>query len=469
MLGRSLYRRLFWPVALWLVATALALPLVMAGLVGLGVSLEVAGLVGQVSATTSWLSAAWFGERLFRVLVNSGERPVPRLLSDMVAIGLFGSAAIVVLASVFHQPVGALITTSGVVVAVLGFSVRDLIGDIFAGVSINMERPYGLNDWLEIPPITQVARVVEINWRATRLLTLDGITMVVPNGLMARSRFNNFSKPRRSIRVLLPVVLGFDVPSERAFGLMRAAVRATPSVMRQPSPDVVIDSFTDFGVRYLVRFWVAEYDLMVITRSRVYANIQRHLDMGGVPLRHRRHDLLVANEMAAEANLEDRRLSVLRHIEMFRALDEDNLNQLCDGLTVRHEIAGAAVVVAGEAGNSLFLVVEGLLEVRGGEGEVLAMLGPGEVFGEMSLLTGAPRSATVVTTTEAVLFEVFDRQLRPIFHSRPDLAEALGTIVEQRQRANLSHADDNSAEGATAPVGQPLMHRIRDFFGLSKS
>jgi small-conductance mechanosensitive channel len=464
MSDRSPYRRVIWPALLSVVATSAAFPGLSAGWEGDWLGVDGRELFQQGAGTLAWLSLAWFGSRLFHAAVRRSERPVPRLLGDLVAILLFTAAVILVIGGVFHQQIGALITTSSVLVAVIGFSVRELIADFFAGLCINLERPYGLGDWLEVTESGLVGKVVEINWRATRMVTLRGITVVVPNGLIARNQFKNYSTPKRSFRVLVPVVLDYNVPVEVARRLLLAAVRGAPLVLREPPPDVMLDSFTDHGLSYLVRFWVADYEPMVPARDQVMACIHRHLRLGGVQLCHARQDVTLARA-APTPGAEGRRMAALRHVELFRALTEGDVNELTEALSVRRIPAGAAVVQAGEAGASLFVVVEGLLEVRGGT-EVLATLGPGEVFGEMSLLTGVPRSATVVAATDALLFEIFDHQLRPILHRRPELAEALGAIVEQRQQANRNRMPVDAGPCDPPSGGQPLLSRIREFFGL---
>ena len=475
MKRKNPYRRLIWPVMLWLLTTIIAMASGLAGLDGLWLGQEmVRDAVHQASAALGWLMAAWFFARLFRIVVVSGGRPVPRLLSDMVSILLFTVATIIMLGSVFHQPVGALVTTSGVVVAVLGFSLRELIGDIFAGISINLEHPFSLGDWLEIPPHSDVGKVVEINWRSTRLVTLNGVTMVIPNGKMAGSRFMNYSTPHRSFRAVVTVVLGFEGAVERARELMLAAVRATPEVLPVPSPDVLVDRFGDHGVHYLVRFWVPDYEPMMVIRSRVQANIHKHLRLGGIEQLHGRLDVTMAKvpppatgPMGRAADIDGRRAAVLHQVALFRALSGDDLQQLSQTLDVRPVKAGAVVFEAGDEGRSFFVVVEGLLEVRDDDGGVLAILAAGDVFGEMSLLTGEPRSATVVATSAALLFEVADHHLRPIMQRRPDLAEALGAIVEARQQSNRRQGEGGAGAHA-GPSALPLLSRIRDFFGLPR-
>ncbi len=466
------YRRLIWPAALWLLATLLPASSVLTepqgswfGHAGAHETMQ------ELLATLAWLSAAWFCARLFRVVVSGGERPVPRLLSDMVGILLFVLAIILVLGSVFHQPVEALVTTSSVVVAVLGFALRELIGDIFAGICINMERPYALGDWIEMPPHQGVGKVVEINWRATRLVTLNGTTVVMPNGMMARNRFINYSTPRRSFRIQIPVVLGFDVAIPRASKLLCAAMRKSPQVLPHPQPDVIVDGFAETGVRYMLRLWVADYEPMHMVRNTVLSNVHNHLRLGGIVQHHARHDLTLAraagspfDQIGPAEELDGRRVGVLRQVTLFRALTTGDLEELAQALDVRQVGAETVVVEAGASGRSLFVIVEGLLEVRDASG-VLATLGAGDVFGEMSLLTGAPRSATVAAATDAVLFEISDHHIRPILQRRPSLADELGSIIGQRQNANRKRVEDDVETGQDAH-GSHLLDRIRDFFGL---
>ncbi|MEI8394588.1 MAG: mechanosensitive ion channel family protein [Rhodospirillaceae bacterium] len=466
MSAKPLYRRMFLPALLWTVSTVLALPPMLTGLENRWLSDGSRLLLHEGAATVSWLVAAWVGARLFRLAVNHGDRPVPRLLSDMVAISLFGAAIIIIVATVFDQPVGVLITTSGMLVAVLGFSLRELISDVFAGICINMERPFTLGDWLEVPPVKDLGKVTEINWRATRLVTTDGITVVVPNGIIAHSRFLNYSKPQRHFRVSVPVVLDYEVPAERARYLLFSALRATPGVLAEPAPIVHVDAYTEHGLRYLARFWVADGEHMMPVRSQVVTTIHRHLWLGGVQLRHGRSDLMLARAGVVGTDLDQRRVGVLGQVTLFRALNAEDLDELAGNLEVRHVHHEAVVVEAGAAGRSLFVVVEGVLEVRGEDG-ILATLAAGDVFGEMSLLTGAPRSATVVAATESTLFEISDRELAPILRRRPELADGLGAIIEQRRRANRARCDGGDDPGVTSS-GPPLFSLIREFFGISR-
>ena len=106
---------------------------------------------------------------------------------------------------------------------------------------------------------------------------------------------------------------------------------------------------------------------------------------------------------------------------------------------------GAIVVREGEAADSLFILAGGALDVlleRAGANILLDRMVPGDIFGEISLLTGQPRSATIIAATEAVVFEISKRHLHPILQRRPELAEALAALMEgQRSAGALKSVD----------------------------
>ena len=202
-------------------------------------------------ASAAWLVAAWGGARLVDLLaVGNGSRGpdgkprqprIPRLLADLLRFFVYGVAVLAILAFVLEQPVTGLLATSGVAIAVLGFALRNMIADIFAGIALNIEHPYRLGDWLELSPGVS-GRVDEINWRATRLIAGDGSAIVVPNGIVAGSRFINYSRPGPAFRGSVPVLLDQEVPVERAKRILLSAMLCADGVLPTPRPDVVVEA-----------------------------------------------------------------------------------------------------------------------------------------------------------------------------------------------------------------------------------
>lgn len=150
-------------------------------------------LLRDLAGVVTWFSLAWTGARLFDLLLlrtaRAARRPVPypRLLGDVVRGVLFAAAGVAILLLVFDQPALGLVTTSGVAVAVIGFALRNIISDLFSGLALGIDAPYRIGDWIETAE-GSAGRVTELSWRTTRLLTRDGVALVVPNGLIAAHR-----------------------------------------------------------------------------------------------------------------------------------------------------------------------------------------------------------------------------------------------------------------------------------------
>jgi small-conductance mechanosensitive channel len=121
-----------------------------------------AALLDRGLAVAAWLAGAWLLLRVLDVAVWRRRRPpVPRLLTQLVAAMVWIGVALIVAQAVLDLPLMGILTTSGVVVAVVGFALRDMLSSLFAGIALTVERPYRQGDWLEVTPGT-VGQVTEV-------------------------------------------------------------------------------------------------------------------------------------------------------------------------------------------------------------------------------------------------------------------------------------------------------------------
>ncbi|MBY6265265.1 mechanosensitive ion channel [Azospirillum sp. 412522] len=445
------------------------------------------------AASAAWLVAAWGGARLIDLLAtgNGGLNPdgtprpprIPRLLADLLRFFVYGVAVLAILAFVLEQPVTGLLATSGVAIAVLGFALRNMIADIFAGIALNIEHPYRIGDWLELSPGVS-GRVDEINWRATRLIAGDGSAIVVPNGIVAGSRFINYSRPSPAFRGSVPVLLDQEVPVERAKRILLSAMLCADGVLPTPRPDVVVEAVTPNGVSYLARYWLDDFGRVAMVRDSVLAAVLGNLARAGIePARPKQE---VRRRQPALPDTDTLRRGLLRQLELFDHFDDEEVDALALAMRQIHVPAGSAAVSQGDAGESLFVIAEGVFDVQiaasadlgaamganMGEGQRpgvihLTRLRPGDLFGEMSLLTGQPRSASVVACTDALVFELSRAHLDPVLRRRPELAERLADLMAERQSRNTAERSRQQDAAPPPPVeSQALLARLRGFFGL---
>jgi small-conductance mechanosensitive channel/CRP-like cAMP-binding protein len=426
-----------------------------------------AGLV-PVGGIAGWLGLAWVGvvavDLALRRATARAAAP-PRLVGDMARLVLFGGAALAILAFVFGQPVGGLLATSGVLVVVLGFALRGIITDVFSGIALNMEHPYRIGDWVQLDGGV-VGQVTEMNWRATRLITRDRTSVVVPNGLIAASRLVNYSFPGRHYRATLRLAVPHAVPVARASLMLTAAVLGVERVLAEPRPEVQMEGFDERGQMFAVRYWVADYADDNACRDAVARALAEALARAGVAASVPRRDVCIRRVGDGGADGVD---ALLHRVALFRNFAGDELAALAARMEERPFAEGERLFAQGDPGGSLMLVAEGALEVRvrvDGAEEPLERMRPGDVLGEFSLLTGQPRTASVVALTDGLAYEIRKEHVEPILRARPQLAEDLAELMARRQSHNRERLAARKAAGEMPVEAGDVLARLKAFFGL---
>lgn len=394
----------------------------------------------------------WTGHTVPRVLVQ--------LTTGVVLLVVTG----IVLVQVFTLPISGVITTSTVFVAIVGFALRNMISDLFTGIALGIEQPFSLGDWIQIADGT-VGRVVEMNWRSTRLLTREEISVVIPNSELALSTFKNYSKPGLAWRDEFDILMDQAVTAHQAERILISAVRQVPEIVAVHKPtEVRISKYTENGIVWQVRYWVPDYPSMSALRYEVQKSVLRNMHYAGLAIPQ--NQIRVARE--AEIT-QDGTYHFLRGIDLFHELSAEEIRQL--EYTVRERLVrhGENVVEQGEPGESLFVIKEGLLKVNimleNAQNIAVAHLVPGSFFGEMSLLTGDPRNATVSAQVDSLVFEVSKTDFEPILRARPELAHNLSQTVADRQSRNKHQSENLPAKEVIG--SDTLRERIRRFFALS--
>lgn len=411
------------------------------------------------------------------VMRTLGIVDVPRIMRDLVQALLFVGVALITLNAAGVEP-GSLLTTSALLTAVIGLSLQDTLGNLFAGLAIQAQRPFTVGDWIGFDEDdTHVGRVIEINWRTVRVETLDKFEMTIPNSAIARTALRNYSKPSRIARRRAYVSGPYDKPPERVMPELEKAVRDVSGVLSEPPPSVLIRDFTESGVKYEVRYYINEFEqrevIAGLVRERLWYAMQR---MGiDIPVPQRLVRMFDYTEERLQHEAEARVEALdesLRRVDFLRALPQKARHDLAESVATRMYAPGELVIRKGDEGSELFIVRSGSLAVELGEGlsqREVARLKPGQFFGEMSLMTGETRTASVRAVTETELLVIGKDALQGVLEDAPDLAETISRILAERsaalaEAASMSQSDKKRTVERETTV---LLDRIKRFFSLA--
>lgn len=379
----------------------------------------------------------------------------PGIVQDATVIALFMAIGTMLLRE-------QLLTTSAVGAVVLGFALQDTLGNLFAGLAIQIEKPFRVGHWIQVGD--REGQVHEITWRATKLRTKAGQFLVVPNSVIGKEPVLNFSEPTVPTRVEVAVGASYLSPPNEVKRAIHEAVANSTLAMRAPEPQVVITAFGASSIDYLAQFWIEDYAADRIARDQVRTNIWYTF---------RRHNIEIPWPIQIEYSREEQPVRTDAHV----AAAADRLGSVdlfsTQTLEARLRLAAAAkdhLFAAGEAmvrqdaeGDSMFVLLSGsarvLLEPSGRE---VAVIPAGGFFGEMSMLTGDRRTATVRAVDDTRALEISAADFRELAVANPMLLDHISGVVSAR-RTGLDEARASAAAAVAPETKQTFLARMRKY------
>lgn len=394
--------------------------------------------------------------------------PPPRILRDFATLAIALGSFLIQLRGTLGVNLSSLLATSAMISVVLGLALQDTLGSFFAGLALQMEAPLAIGEWVRIGE--SEGHVSQVGWRSVRIVTLDGDEITYPNSLVSRSTLLNYSRPAPQHRSFVSVRVPYRHPPHEVQAALTEAMRGVPGVLEQPGPHVLVWEFGESEIVYRARYWIDDYSRVNFVRSDVAMRIWYQLRRAGIehafPARVFKRDAPcpVPEELAL------RTAAALQGVDLFDPLTEEERCALAARLRPALFASGETIIRQGERGESLFLITRGRVEVRvASEGveSVVSSLCAGSFFGEMSLLTGDPRVATVVAVEDAEVIPVARDDFRHIAAANPAVLEEMTRIVSAR-RGRLAESIRESEEAAAerAAAHRDLLERVRAFFGV---
>ncbi|HLN80856.1 MAG TPA: mechanosensitive ion channel family protein [Thermoanaerobaculia bacterium] len=464
-------RRLIGPVAL--VATVIAVVTLLAAIhvpttspsgdhdygalaIGIAVALVVTRLLDYI---------------LFEVAFKLRRKvEAPALLRQIVSLLVFGIAVAILFRLILDVRLTGMLATSAVLSVVIGLALQDTLGNLFSGLALHIEKSVQVGDMVRSGDI--FGTVEQLSWRAIKIRTMEGNVLLIPNSIASRERLEVFPRPGRPIARTLRVGLEYQEPPARAREALEAAGKDLPGIASYPEPTAYLKDFHDYSITYELRYWLEDYSRFLELDSQVRERVWYRLN---------REDIQIAYPLARQWRYEagsieppSRRGAIeaaISNVDLFALLSDEARGRLANGAVERRFASGEIVVREGDHGSSMFIIESGRLgvSVHGsvGQSQKLAVLDSGSAFGEVSLLTGDPRTATVRALTEATLLEIDKATLAPILRENPSICGMLElTMQERRKRSADALEAARGGEMDRTEDRTPLRQRIARFFGL---
>ncbi|MDP3088316.1 MAG: mechanosensitive ion channel family protein [Methylotenera sp.] len=451
------------------------------------------GVIGQMGFATlgMWLHESFLilegatvirlcGMFIFRLLLPLIRLQPPSIMEDiLIFIAYLGWGFV----RLHHAglDLSGIVTTSAVITAVIAFSMQDTLGNILGGLALQLDNSVEVGDWIKVDDL--VGKVVDIRWRHTAIETRNWETVIVPNSQLMKLKFSVLGRHGESPvqwRRWIWFNVAYNVPPSRVIETVQNAVRAADisRVAKQPSAQCLLMDFDVSYGRYALRYWLTDLQYDDSTDSEVRDHIYVALQRADIRLALPEHNVYMTKEsekreLSKQTKRIQERIDALHKIELFNSFHEDELIAVARGLKHAQFAKGDIITHQGAIAHWLYMLIEGeaevYLETTGQSRRKLSTLLPGSYFGEMGLMTGAPRMATVIATKDASCYQLDKEAFENIIKNRPELAKEIShTLVSRRFGLDSLQHDldvENNAE-KMSQQNSDMLTKISNFFGL---
>jgi small-conductance mechanosensitive channel len=227
------------------------------------------------------------------------HKKVPVLLVNLFTLLMSLILAAWIGAEIFNLQLAPLLATSAIFSLVLGLALQDTLGNLFAGVALQFDKPYEIGDWIEIQTGTQkwAGQVYEISWRATVLIALGEEQITVPNRVMGQAQISNFSTQYRPIIRSLMFKLSYGADIQAVKTILQKIVKNVPRIKKNPEPFVLVSETTESWVGFKVAYYIDNYGDQNRIADEVYSKALKELESAGFELSgHRLHITQVSED-----------------------------------------------------------------------------------------------------------------------------------------------------------------------------
>lgn len=471
---RAVYLNTLWVFLLGVIgqAGAIALDAMVPG------AASVVQTISRLVAAIALIRLVGFAA--FRLFLPLAGREWPRIVEDVVILVLYVIYGFVQLRAA-GVDLSSIVTTSAILTAVIAFAMQDTLGNLLGGLAIQIDNTVQVGDWVSIDGLQ--GQVRDIRWRSTLIETRTWETIVIPNSAIMKGRVAILGKRegqarqwRRSLRFMVDP----RVPPARVIAMVNEEMRDVPiaNVARTPGPNTVLHGFVLGNLEYELRYFLTDLLEDEMTDSMVRVHLFASLQRAGIRIAEEQRTVHAVSRDEAHADAVrkreiQRRLEMLRGVDLFTVLSEDELNELADRLQYAPFARGDVITKQGNIPHWLYIVAFGEVEVRyeppHGAPQLISTLRAGQFFGEMALLTGDARSATVIAKSDVECYRLDGKAFQGLLLRRPEIADGMSRVIAARRPDLEKVREAFATQPGPAPTEQfDLLGRIRRFFGLRR-
>ena len=469
---RAVYQNTLW---LFLLGAAGQVAAIAVHSLDFPVAAQAVHTVFRIVSAIALIRLLGFGA--FRLLLPLAGRTPPRIVEDLMIIAAYVIYGLTQLRGA-GVDLTSIVATSAVITAVLAFAMQDTLGNMLGGLALQLDNSVQVGDWIRVDS-ELTGRVRDIRWRTTLIETRNWETVLIPNSTLMKGRVSILGRGEGSApawRRWISFMVDPGAPPARVIAMVEDEMRelAIPNVARTPAPSCILHGFEHGNLRYSLRYFLTDFLEDDTTDSMVRVHLFASLQRAGIRMAEPQQTVHAVQRDEAHAETVKkreltRRLQVLNSVQLFAGLSENEKADIAERLQYAPFARGDVVTKQGNAAHWLYILAFGdaevLYEPPGATPQLIGSVQAGQFFGEMALINGEARSATVMAKTDVECYRLDRASFQELLRQRPEIAAEVRRVIGAR-KPDLEQARDAFARVPETVDEKKvrLLTRIRRFF-----
>ncbi|MEZ2224888.1 mechanosensitive ion channel domain-containing protein [Microcoleus sp.] len=364
---------------------------------------------------------------------------MPKLLVDLCRVISILVGGAIVLSQVWGADLAGLATALGVTSIVIGLALQDPLGSVLTGIMLLFERPFGMGDWLKIGEFE--GQVIDMNWRAVRLLTADRQVYIVPHQLLGKEVICNYTAPDSIHYGNIKIGFSYDNPPNVVRQVLFNTALSVPGILADPKPDCQTISYDDFVITYKVAFFVKDFLQLESAQNEFMTRIWYAARRNNLTLYHYKYECAVESN-ASQTDITTSKLS--QGLSSIPALipvtrDQSSLDELTKGTRLQHFGTGETAIEQGTLVFSMYIIISGeAVMTVGNDGSAeleVVTLSRGDFFGVMALFSREPSPVSVRALIDLEVMAIDSDKVNEMMERQPRLSREIAQVIEMRRHA----------------------------------
>jgi len=397
----------------------------------------------------------------------------PRLIKDILVIILYIIGILLIAKYYLNIQLTVFLASSAVLTVVVGFALQDILGDLFAGITLNLEESLNIGDWIRIGE--HEGKIEQFRWRSIKIRTTDNVLVLIPNRIASKEEVRSYGGSRQPFALRLRIGVSYKNSPDFVISTISDVLNTIPAILTKPKPIVMVHSFDDFAIIYEIKFWVTDFSIKEPVKSEIQRktwyvfkrnDIQIPFPIRDIYIKDIKKEKIPGSPQWADMDKEQI-IAVLQKNEVLNTISQNQLGILAEDIEINLYGIGEMLIKEGEEGHYFYHFLEGEAEVIKND-RIIIRLHANDYVGEMSLFTGEKTTADVRITRESRVLRISSGRFRETVRLNEKMARKLSEVIAQRkgQLMELGKKEDDSQTKAIKKETENIFLRIKKYFSL---